>query len=155
MKPFSGSVAVIMCTEKAMRRTVNSGHADCRLPELVYRVKTRDACSMMCSSWAHTSPTHSKNGVDNHLSKTLISPLVEMYSPLYSQSIYNKTRGVTMHRCIDASRYMAPRYAYRIATQISRYFRRYNMRLNRDISAHVSRYKCQYIAIHKSTIKQC
>ena len=64
-------------------------------------------------------------------------------------------RGVTMHRCIDASRYMAPRYAYRIATQISRYFRRYNMRLNRDISAHVSRYKCQYIAIHKSTIKQC
>ena len=64
-------------------------------------------------------------------------------------------RGVTMHRCIDASRYMAPRYAYRIATQISRYFRRYNMRLNRDISAHVSRYKCRYIAIHKSTIKQC
>ena len=64
-------------------------------------------------------------------------------------------RGVTMHRCIDASRYMAPRYAYRIATQISRYFRRYNMRLNRDISAHVSRYKCQYIGIHKSTIKQC
>ena len=63
-------------------------------------------------------------------------------------------RGVTMHRCIDASRYMAPRYAYRIATQISRYFRRYNMRLNRDISAHVSRCSETCIAIHASIYRR-
>ena len=31
------------------------------------------------------------------------------------------SRVVTMHRCIDASRYLGRRYMYRIATQVSRY----------------------------------
>ena len=31
-------------------------------------------------------------------------------------------KGVTMHRCIDASRYLGRRYVYRIVTQVSRYF---------------------------------
>ena len=31
------------------------------------------------------------------------------------------TKGVTMHRCIDASRYLGRRYVYRIVTQVSRY----------------------------------
>ena len=30
-------------------------------------------------------------------------------------------KGVTMHRCIDASRYLGRRYVYRIVTQVSRY----------------------------------
>ena len=36
-------------------------------------------------------------------------------------------RGVTMHRCIDASRYLGRRYANRIATDESRYVTRYYM----------------------------
>ena len=30
-------------------------------------------------------------------------------------------KGVTMHRCTDASRYLGRRYVYRIVTQVSRY----------------------------------
>ena len=40
-------------------------------------------------------------------------------------------RVVTMHRCIDASRYLGRRYAYCIATYVSRYVSRYISR-NRD-----------------------
>ena len=36
-------------------------------------------------------------------------------------------KGVTMHRCIDASRYLGRRYVYRIATQVSRYFFFFNI----------------------------
>ena len=37
-------------------------------------------------------------------------------------------RGVTIYRGGDVSRYIAPRYTYRIAAQVSRYLRRYCMR---------------------------
>ena len=37
----------------------------------------------------------------------------------YSAAVIDK--GVTMHRCIDASRYLGRRYVYRIVTQVSRY----------------------------------
>ena len=58
------------------------------------------------------------NGIfAQNMSKYHIFPICDALA----QKVLITPKGVTMHRCIDASRYLGRRYVYRIVTQVSRY----------------------------------
>ena len=80
-----------------------------------------------------------------------------LWSILYSFGqlywLLDVSKVVTMHRCIDTSRYLGRRYVYRIATQVSRYSHTWLLALFALFVAHTQRGLCcaSFIVSFKGT----